>query len=126
MPALAILKDVRELTRHTGFAKLALARFISNCGNGITPIAMSFGVLGLPGGSASQLSLVLGSQMIPLLLFMLFGGVVGDRYKRNKIVGGTDIIGSLFVLVSASSFIFGFVSIPLLCVMGALFGFLNA
>ena len=126
MPASAILKDVRELTRHKGFAKLALARFISNCGNGITPIAMSFGVLGLPGGSASQLSLVLGSQMIPLLLFMLFGGVVGDRYKRNKIVGGSDIIGSLFVLVSASSFIFGFVSIPLLCVMGALFGFLNA
>ena len=64
--------------------------------------------------------------MIPLLLFMLFGGVIGDRYKRNKIVGGSDILGSAFVLVSASSFIFGFVSIPLLCAMGALFGVLNA
>lgn len=126
MPASTILSDVRALTGYKGFTKLAGARFISNLGNGITPVAMSFGVLGLPGGSASQLSLVLGSQMVPLLLFMLFGGVVGDRYKRNKIVGGSDILGSAFVLVSATSFIFGFVSIPLLCVMGALFGVLNA
>lgn len=126
MPASEILSDVRALTRYNGFTKLASARFISNLGNGITPIALSFGVLGLPNGTASQLSLVLGSQMIPLLLFMLFGGVVGDRYKRNKIVGGSDILGSAFVMVSATSFIFGFVSIPLLCVMGALFGILNA
>lgn len=126
MPASTISADIRALGSYSGFKKLAVARFISNVGNGITPIALSFGVLGLPNGSASQLSLVLGSQMIPLLLFMLFGGVVGDRYKRNRIVGGTDIIGSAFVMVSATSFIFGFVSIPLLCVMGALFGFLNA
>ena len=126
MPASNVLDDIRKLITYKGFTKLALARFISNLGNGITPIAMSFGVLGLPNGTASQLSLVLGSQMIPLLLFMLFGGVVGDRYKRNKIVGGSDILGSAFVLVSASSFIFGFVSIPLLCAMGALFGVLNA
>lgn len=126
MPAFSALDDLRALVAYKGFTKLALARFISNLGNGITPIALSFGVLGLPNGSASQLSLVLGSQMIPLLLFMLFGGVIGDRYKRNKIVGGSDILGSAFVLVSASSFIFGFVSIPLLCAMGALFGVLNA
>ncbi len=126
MPASTISADIRALGSYSGFKKLAVARFISNVGNGIKPIALSFGVLGLPNGSASQLSLVLGSQMIPLLLFMLFGGVVGDRYKRNRIVGGTDIIGSAFVMVSATSFIFGFVSIPLLCVMGALFGFLNA
>ena len=126
MRAAEILSDVQALARYKGFTKLALARFISNVGNGITPIALSFGVLGLPNGTASQLSLVLGSQMVPLLVFMLFGGVVGDRYKRNKIVGGSDIIGSAFVMVSATSFIFGFVSIPLLCVMGALFGFLNA
>jgi MFS family permease len=126
MPASSALNDIRALSAYKGFTKLALARFISNLGNGITPVAMSFGILGLPNGSASQLSLVLGSQMIPLLLFMLFGGVVGDRYKRNKIVGGSDILGSAFVMVSASSFIFGFVSIPLLCAMGALFGLLNA
>jgi MFS family permease len=126
MPAQQTLREIKALAKYQGFTKLALARFISNLGNGITPVAMSFGVLGLPNGSASQLSLVLGSQMIPLLLFMLFGGVVGDRYKRNKIVGGSDILGSAFVMVSATSFIFGFVSIPLLCAMGAIFGVLNA
>ena len=90
MPALTIRDDVRSLVEHKGFTKLASARFISNVGNGITPVAMSFGVLGLPNGSATQLSLVLGSQMIPLLLFMLFGGVVGDRVwsDRRSAAGG--------------------------------------
>jgi MFS family permease len=57
---------------------------------------------------------------------MLFGGVFADRFQRNRIVGGSDIIGSVLVAVSAISLIAGFSSILLLAVMGALFGVLNA
>ncbi|CAB4931740.1 unannotated protein [freshwater metagenome] len=61
-----------------------------------------------------------------MIALMLFGGVIGDRFKRNRIVGGTDILGSSFVAISAISFIAGFASIPLLVIMGLLFGILNA
>jgi MFS family permease len=57
---------------------------------------------------------------------MLLGGVIGDRFKRNRIVGGSDVIGSLIAGTSAISFIAGFANIPLLCFMGGLFGILNA
>jgi len=36
---------------------LVLARFISNLGNGLAPVAVSFGVLDLPGGNGKTLSL---------------------------------------------------------------------
>ena len=121
-----MLEDFRVLRNYPGFTKLISARLISNFGNGFMPIALSFGILALPGGSASDVSLVLGVQLAPTIAFMIFGGVAGDRFKRNQIVGGSDIIGCLFVFLSAASFIFGFTTIPLLCFTGFFFGVLNA
>ncbi|NDF02031.1 MAG: MFS transporter [Actinobacteria bacterium] len=118
--------DLRTLRKYPGFTRLISARLISNFGNGFMPIALSFGILALPGGSASDVSLVLGVQLAPTIAFMIFGGVAGDRFKRNQIVGGSDVIGSLFVFLSAASFIFGFTSIALLCITGFIFGVLNA
>ncbi len=118
--------DLRTLRKYPGFTRLISARLISNFGNGFMPIALSFGILALPGGSASDVSLVLGVQLAPTIAFMIFGGVAGDRFKRNQIVGGSDIIGCLFVFLSAASFIFGFTSIALLCFTGFFFGVLNA
>ena len=121
-----MLADFKVLRNYPGFTKLISARLISNFGNGFMPIALSFGILALPGGSASDVSLVLGVQLAPTIAFMIFGGVAGDRFKRNQIVGGSDIIGCLFVFLSAASFIFGFTSIALLCFTGFFFGVLNA
>jgi MFS family permease len=118
--------DLRTLRKYPGFTRLISARLISNFGNGFMPIALSFGILALPGGSASDVSLVLGVQLAPTIAFMIFGGVAGDRFKRNQIVGGSDIVGSFFVFLSAASFIFGFTSIALLSLLGFCFGVLNA
>ncbi|MCX6425925.1 MAG: MFS transporter [Actinobacteria bacterium] len=118
--------DLRTLRKYPGFTRLIGARLISNFGNGFMPIALSFGILALPGGSASDVSLVLGVQLAPTIAFMIFGGVAGDRFKRNQIVGGSDIVGSFFVFLSAASFIFGFTSIALLSLLGFCFGVLNA
>lgn len=121
-----MFSDLRSLRKYPGFTRLIGARLISNFGNGFMPIALSFGILALPGGSASDVSLVLGVQLAPTIAFMIFGGVIGDRFKRNRIVGGSDIVGSFFVFLSAASFIFGFTSIVLLCFVGFCFGVLNA
>lgn len=119
-------EQIQDLRSHPGFSSLAISRFISNVGNGIAPIALAFGVLSLEGATEKDLSFVMAVKMVPMLLFMLFGGVVGDRYKRNRVVGGSDMIGSLFAAVSAISLIMNFSSVALLALMGALFGFLNA
>jgi MFS family permease len=118
--------QLSELHAHSGFTALATSRFISNVGNGISPVALAFGVLALPGATGKDLSIVMAARMFPMIALMLFGGVIGDRFKRNRIVGGADIIGSTFATISAVSLIVNQSSVFLLALMGALFGILNA
>ena len=121
-----MLTQLRELRGYRGFSGLAFSRFISNVGNGVSPIALAYGVLSLPGATGKDLSIVMAARFVPLLAFMLFGGVIADRFQRNRLVGGSDILGSFLAAVSAISLIAGFSSTWLLALMGGLFGILNA
>ena len=118
--------QLKELRGYEGFTVLASSRFISNLGNGMSPIALAYGVLSIKGADGGDLSLVMAARFFPMIAFMLFGGVFADRFTRNRIVGGSDIIGSFLAATSAISFILGFPSIWILVVMGGLFGVLNA
>ncbi len=121
-----MLTQLKDLRGHHGFSSLAISRFISNVGNGVSPIALAYGVLSLPGSTGKDLSIVMAARFVPLLAFMLFGGVIADRFQRNRLVGGSDMLGSFLAAVSAISLIAGFSSTWLLALMGALFGILNA
>jgi MFS family permease len=121
-----VFKELRELWGIPRYRLLLAARFVSNIGNGMAPIALAFGVLSLDGADAGSLSLVTTSQMVPLVAFLLLGGVAADRFGRSQLVGSTDIIGSFVVAISAIAFITGNASVPLLCVNGFIFGVLNA
>ena len=121
-----MLAQLRDLKGHHGFTSLAVSRFISNLGNGVSPIALAYGVLSLPGATGKDLSIVMAARFVPLLAFMLFGGVIADRFQRNRLVGGSDMLGSFLAGISAVSLIAGFSSTWLLALMGGLFGILNA
>ena len=121
-----VFDELRELWGIPRYRLLLAARFVSNIGNGMAPIALAFGVLSLDGADAGSLSLVTTSQMVPLVAFLLLGGVAADRFGRSQLVGSTDIIGSFVVAVSAIAFLTGNASVPLLCVNGFIFGVLNA
>jgi MFS family permease len=121
-----VFEELRELARIPRYRLLWAARFVSNVGNGMAPIALAFGVLSLDGADAGSLSLVTTAQMIPLVAFLLIGGVAADRFGRSQLVGSTDIIGSVVVAVSAVAFLTDNASVPLLCFNGFIFGVLNA
>ena len=106
--------------------KLVAARFISNLGNGLGPIAIPFGVLGLPGGNPTSLSIVWFATMLPLTGFMLIGGVIGDKFPRAQMVGGTDMLLGLLVLANGISLIAGHGSVLIFILVGAISGMLNA
>lgn len=78
--------DRRRLLRQRRFVLVLSARTISVLGNAFGPIAVAFGVLGLPGATARTLSVVLAAQMVPQLGFLLLGGVLGDRLPRNRVL----------------------------------------
>ena len=58
-----MLADLKRLWLRPAFKTLLIARIISNFGNGLGPIALAFGVLGLDGATASSLSIVMAAQL---------------------------------------------------------------
>ena len=106
--------------------KLVAARFISNLGNGLGPIAIPFGVLSLSNTNGTSLSLVWLANMVPLVLFTLIGGVIGDKFPRAQLVGGTDLLLGFLVLLNGISLITGNGSLLIFIIVGFFGGFLNA
>ena len=108
------------------FRTLFIARIISNLGNGVAPIALAFGVLGLEGATPTTLSIVMAAQMGPMVLFMLFGGVLADRFPRALVVGVSDIFLSGFVILNGVMLIQGSATVLSLAVIAFISGSLNA
>ena len=106
--------------------KLVAARFISNLGNGLGPIAIPFGVLALPNTNGASLSLVWFANMLPLVGFTLIGGVIGDKFPRAQMVGGADILLGILVLANGISLITGHGALWIFITVGFIGGFLNA
>ncbi|MGC3994974.1 MAG: MFS transporter [Propionicimonas sp.] len=112
----------RELVANQPFMVLLAARTISMLGMAFAPVALAFGILGLPGADAGTLSIVLASQTIPLVVFMLVGGVVADRYPRALVLRWGQLVaaaawGSIGVMMLT-----GHTPLWLLCVAAAFAG----
>ena len=116
--------QTREVLAHKYVKRLFLARFISNYGNGMGPIALAFGILGLPNGSANLLGLVLGTTTVLFLIMAPFGGVIADKYGRARMVGLTDMAAGLVLIVQAGYFTTGDVPIAVLLIVNGTFGIL--
>ena len=121
-----MLADLKRLWLVPAFRTLLTARIISNLGNGLGPIALAFGVLGLEDATASSLSIVMAAQMVPLVLLMLFGGVVADRFPRALVVGVSDILLSGFVITNGIMLVNGTATVLSLAIIAFISGSLNA
>ena len=120
------MSQVRALFGNGRYRKLFVARTISNLGNGIAPIAIAFGVLALPDGSPTSLSIVLAAQAVPLIIVLPIGGVIADRLGRARVIAVTDLILSGIVAITAYLFATETATIPVLAVLMFFTGILNA
>lgn len=68
-----------------GFRSFLLGRTISLLGNTLAPVAVAFGVLHI-GGSAADLGLVLAARGGAQVTLLLFGGVLADRFSRQRVL----------------------------------------
>lgn len=78
--------------RDSRFRRLFFARALSLAGSYMAPLALTFAVLDLPGNSATNLGLVLGSRTVAALIFVLVGGVLADRFERGRLMVGSDFL----------------------------------
>jgi MFS family permease len=73
------------------FRLLFLGQAVSLLGDGMVGVALAFAVLDLT-GSASDLGIVLAARTVPLVAFLLVGGVWADRLPRRALMVSTDLI----------------------------------
>ena len=115
------LRAALPVLHHRDFALLFSGQAISVVGDALFPVALAFAVLERS-GSPTSLGLVLASQAVPLALFALVGGVVGDRLSRQKLMLASDLARAAIQAVAAALLIAGAAEIWHLAVLAALYG----
>jgi predicted MFS family arabinose efflux permease len=91
------------------FLFLFLARTVSLFGSAVALGALPFAVLGMHGGSATVLGLVLGARSLAQVALLLFGGVLADRRpkSRSRLMAGSDVLAFASQGLAAALFITG-------------------
>lgn len=107
--------------RARAFVLLLCGRTVSMVGNAVAPIALAFAVLHLS-GSAGDLGLVLAARTVPQVLFLLFGGVIADRFPRGAILTVCAGIAALTQAVAATLLLTGVAAVWQLAVIEAVNG----
>jgi MFS family permease len=76
------------------FRLLVACNVISVAGAAVSFVALPFAVLKI-GGSASDVGYVATAKLVPLIVFLLLGGVVADRLPRHKVMAAANVLQAL-------------------------------
>lgn len=116
-------RDDLRLLRRRDLGLVLASRLVSDFGTGIAPIALAFGVLALPGGNASALGVVLLCAALPRLVFLLIGGVIGDRVRnRARLMAVAEVAAGAAHLAAGLLFLTGHATVPALAALAVVGG----
>jgi MFS family permease len=86
--------------REPNFRWYFLSRLINGAGSAMGGIALAFAVLEVS-NSPSALGAVLAAHSVPMVLFMLAGGVIADRFGRTLVIQTSNVLAGLTQLATA-------------------------
>ncbi|GAA4093271.1 MFS transporter [Nonomuraea soli] len=122
MAAVHSYRQDLHLLRDRRFALLLTARTISMLGSSFAPVALAFGILRLPGATSTTLSVVLTAEALPMVLFMLVGGVIADRFPRHRVMMIGEWTNALAFFALAAMLFTGWTPLPALATAAAISG----
>jgi hypothetical protein len=79
-----------RILRYANFRRLFIGQAISAIGNNMVPVALAFAVLD-QGHSVVDLGEILSVEAIAQVGFVLYGGVLADRYSRRNVMICADV-----------------------------------
>jgi len=82
------------------------SRSINLIGNTMAPVALAFAVLQVS-SAAIALGVVLAARTIPLLVFLLLGGVAADRFGRARVIAVSNLASGLSQAAAAALLLTG-------------------
>jgi predicted MFS family arabinose efflux permease len=108
------------------FRLLFTATTITTIGDRLGGIALAFAVLDLPGGTATDLGIVLAVRQGVNAAVVLAAGVVADRLPRNLVLGGASVTQGAAQALTAALVLSGQATVPALVALAAVYGVGNA
>ena len=118
-------KDSGAPLREGNFRWYFASRFVNTLGNMMAGVAMAFAVLEIT-DSATALGQVLAAHTIPMVVFLLWGGVIADRFPRAIVLQFSNVPSGITQAAFALLVITGVAEIWMLVVLGALHGLTSA
>ena len=112
--------------RERQFRLLWLGQTTSTLGDGLVPVALAFAVIKTLDGTPTELGLVLAAETVPLVLFVLVGGVWADRLPRQMVMLVSDVIRGAVQATAAVLLLSGTAEIWHLAVLFAIYGTADA
>jgi MFS family permease len=110
-----------DVLRLRNFRNLFIGEAVSLLGDGLFPVALTFGVLDLH-HSGSDVGLVLAAFALPMVLFTLIGGVWSDRLRREWVMIASDLVRFLTMAVIAALLLSGHAQVWSLALLGFIYG----
>lgn len=111
--------------RHRDFRLLVTGVTVSSFGNAITTIALAFAVLDL-GGSATDLGIVMAAFAACEVITTLYGGVLGDRFDRQRLMVSASVASALVELLLVVLLVNHHLSLVALTFLGSVLGVVQA
>jgi MFS family permease len=87
--------------RERNFRYYWLSRLIDQAGTTMAGVALAFAVLEVS-DSPTALGTVLAAYSIPMVVFLLAGGVLADRFGRTLVIQATNVLSGLSQLATAA------------------------
>ena len=109
-----------RVLRLSDFRNLFIGQAFSTVGDGIVFVALALYVTDI--GSPTDVGIVLAAATLPLVSFLLIGGVWADRLPRHRVMIATDLVRFALHAVLAALIFSGAVEIWHIVVIEALFG----
>jgi MFS family permease len=109
-----------RVLRLSDFRNLFIGQAFSTVGDGIVFVALALYVTDI--GSPTDVGIVLAAATVPLVSFLLIGGVWADRLPRHRVMIATDLVRFALHAVLAALIFSGAVEIWHIVVIEALFG----
>ncbi len=107
------------------FRWYAASRFVNLIGGTMASVALAFAVLEVS-DSPSALGTVLAANSIPLVVFLLAGGVVADRFGRTLVIQASNVVAGVSQLSMAALVVSGHAQIWQMACLAGLIGTASA
>jgi DHA3 family macrolide efflux protein-like MFS transporter len=92
------LEGMKKVLKNRNFLKLWIGQIVSNIGDEVAFFGLGVLVVFSWHGSATDLSIVMASSLLPILIFGPFAGIFVDRWNKKYTMIAADLIRSVLAI----------------------------